>query len=172
MAKQACTAHNILDDLQSTRDIFNETWHSLLFIFLTYLMTYTIYPSIICFRKIPKEFWNQSKTNNTLYLLRFRTGFAIFVMLLFYAGTWLGFCLVIYRAKQKISYCTSSIITSIRFLCIFVILIDSITNGESVTASIIDCLIILVLGFTHGVMVYYHLSMKPNLKDVTLQYQD
>ena len=101
-----------------------------------------------------------------------RTAFAIYVMLLFYAGIWLGFCAVYRRKRKDISIRSSTIITVIRVVCTTLILIDSVLDRPGITAAVFDSFLVLLLGLTHSIMVYYHLASKPNLQDVTLQYQD
>ena len=165
--KQACTANNIFDDFQSTLGILRETWKSCLFVFLTYCMTYTVFPSIIVFRNIPDFVRKEDST-----ILQMRTAFAIYVMLLFYAGIWLGFCAVYRRKRKDISIRSSTIITVIRVVCTTLILIDSVLDRPGIAAAVFDSFLVLLLGLTHSIMVYYHLASKPNLQDVTLQYQD
>ena len=160
MVRLAATRNNILNDFSSTLNVLKETWKSFLFVFLTYFMTYLVFPSVICFRKMPNYIAVDVKKRNLDEILRARSIFAIFVMGLFYTGIWFGFGIVMCRKNKHISILASTIITVIRLICIIIALIDSVSDKatEGTAISIFDSLTIVVLGFTHGILVYYHLA--------------
>ena len=136
-------------------------------------MTYTVFPSVISFRQIPNFIWPDGvPTDNLPGILKVRVGYSIFTMFLFYGGVWTGFATVYYRRKKEISIMNSAIITGVRTLCTILILIDSVLDRQGIASFSFESFNVVLLGLTHSTMVYYHLASKPNLKDVTLQYQD